>query len=151
MLSYELFFSYHYVIVLINPYLYHTSHHRFDLCAFDGASNVQKAGAILSTHFPRVTCIHGAEHVVSLFFDDVFKLEHFNVLVLLHNRLRNYFGSVRHAPAAMFKKHSKAHNNGIALCFIKIAETRMGGNIIALLRLLRLRDPLVACCHNCFK
>ena len=114
------------------------------MCAFDGASNVQKAGAILSIHFPRVTCVHGAEHVVSLFFNDVFKLKELSVLVQYHNRLRNYFGSVRHAPSAMFRKHSKDHNKGISLSFIKIAETRMGGNIIALLRLLRLRDPLVA-------
>ena len=73
------------------------------MVAFDGASNVQKAGAVISVNFPRVTCIHGAEHVVSLFFDDVFKLEEFDVLVQLHNRLRNYFGSVRHAPSAMFR------------------------------------------------
>ena len=32
----------------------------------------------------------------------------------------------------------------MSLSFIKIAETRMGGKIIALLRLVRLRDPLVA-------
>ena len=91
-----------------------------------------------------MTCIHGAEHVVSLFFDDVFKLEEFDLLAQFHNRLRNYFGSVRHSPAAMFRQHSKDHNNGIPLSFIKIAETRMGGKIIALLRLLRLRDPLVS-------
>ena len=78
------------------------------------------------------------------FFNDVFKLPELSVLVQYHNRVRNYFGSVRHAPSAMFRKHSKDHNNGISLSFIKIAETRMGGNIIALLRPLRLRDPLVA-------
>ena len=122
----------------------HITSFRFDMCAFDGASNVQKAGKIISVYFPRLTCIHGAEHVVSLFFDDVFKLKEFDVLVLFHNQLCNYFGSVRHAPAAMFKTHSKAHNNGIALSFIKIADTHLGGTIIALLCLLRLRDPLVA-------
>ena len=85
----------------------HITSFRFDMCAFDGASNVQKAGKIISVYFPRLTCIHGAEHVVSLFFDDVFKLKEFDdvfklkefdVLVLFHNQLRNYFGSVCHAP-----------------------------------------------------
>ena len=39
-----------------------------DLVIFDGASNVQKAGKILEERYPLITCIHGAEHVVSLFF-----------------------------------------------------------------------------------
>jgi hypothetical protein len=33
---------------------------------FDGASNVQKAGAIISQHYPCAVVEHGAEHVVSL-------------------------------------------------------------------------------------
>ncbi len=39
-----------------------------DLDLFDGASNVVKASKILATHFPRISVVHGAEHVVSLFF-----------------------------------------------------------------------------------
>ena len=58
---------------LLLPY-YYVILFRFDLCAFDGASNVQKAGQVLSQHYPRMTCIHGAEHVVSLFLGDVFHL-----------------------------------------------------------------------------
>ncbi len=42
-----------------------------DLVLFDGASNVQKAGKILAIHHPRITVVHGAEHVTSLFFKDV--------------------------------------------------------------------------------
>ena len=42
---------------------------------FDGASNVQQAaGAILAVDYPSITLAHGAEHVVSLFFEDVFTL-----------------------------------------------------------------------------
>ena len=93
--------------------------------------------------FPRVACIHGTEHVASIFFEDLFKLEDFDTLVTLHNLLRNYFGSAHHDPASMLKKHSKDDYNAISLSFIKIADTRMVGKIIALLRLLRLRDPLV--------
>ena len=39
-----------------------------DTVFFDGASNVQKAGRILAEKFPSITVLHGAEHVVSLFF-----------------------------------------------------------------------------------
>ena len=39
-----------------------------DLVIFDGASNVQKAGSLLEEKYPIITCIHGGEHVVSLFF-----------------------------------------------------------------------------------
>ena len=37
-----------------------------DLVLFDGASNVQKAGEIIGARHPRVSCLHAAEHVVSL-------------------------------------------------------------------------------------
>lgn len=45
-----------------------------DLAFFDGASNMQKAGAIMEAKFPRMTCLQGAEHVVSLFFKDIFSV-----------------------------------------------------------------------------
>ena len=52
-----------------------------DLVFFDGASNVQNAGRILSARYPRITVGHGAEHVVSLFFSDVFnKIPEFEIL-----------------------------------------------------------------------
>ena len=44
-----------------------------DAVYFDGASNVQRAGNILSIHYKKITVLHGAEHVVSLFFSDVAK------------------------------------------------------------------------------
>ena len=43
-----------------------------DLVFFYGASNVQNAGEILRIFNPRITVGHGAEHVVSLFFSDVY-------------------------------------------------------------------------------
>ena len=43
-----------------------------DLVYFDGAKNVQNAGLILAAKYPPITVGHGAEHVVSLFFSDVF-------------------------------------------------------------------------------
>jgi hypothetical protein len=44
-----------------------------DYCAFDGAANVQKAERILQAHYPCIVVTHGAEHVLSLFFQDCFK------------------------------------------------------------------------------
>ena len=63
---------------------------------------------------------------------------------MLHNRICDYFGSARHVPKAMLKKHIKDNDNGIPLSFIKIADTRMGVKTIALLRLLGSRDPRAA-------
>jgi hypothetical protein len=44
-----------------------------DLVFFDGASNVQNAGELLWVKYPCITVGHGAEHVVLLFFKDVYK------------------------------------------------------------------------------
>jgi hypothetical protein len=43
----------------------------FDLIAFDGAANVQKAGALIEQHFPQCTVIVGIEHTVSFLFGRV--------------------------------------------------------------------------------
>jgi hypothetical protein len=42
-----------------------------DCVFFDGASNVQKAGKIMQVHYTRVMMLHGAGHIVSLFFKDL--------------------------------------------------------------------------------
>ena len=54
--------------------IYNKEKQRTDLFYFDGASNVQKAGEVLEAKFPRATCLHGGEHVISLFFSDLAKL-----------------------------------------------------------------------------
>jgi len=54
-----------------------------DLFYFDGASNVQKAGQVLTAQFPRAFCYHGGEHVVSLFFSDIAKIQPVKVCVYL--------------------------------------------------------------------
>ena len=53
-----------------------------DLFYFDGASNVQKAGRLLSVKYPRAVCLHGSEHVVSLFFSDFAKMRPFKVSLI---------------------------------------------------------------------
>ncbi len=116
-----------------------------DLVLFDGASNVQNAAKLVSSTYPRITVVHGAEHVVSLFFKDIStKMPVFQCLSQFLKQCRNIFGSTCHGPHAMFKKHSIMHNNCIYIGFIKISEYHMAGELIGLLRLLRLRDILRA-------
>jgi len=65
---------------------------------FDGASNVQNAGKTLRAFNPRITVGHGAEHVVSLFFSDVYtKVQSFMFLSAFAKRLHNIFGAVSEA------------------------------------------------------
>jgi len=114
-----------------------------DLVYFDGAKNVQNAGLILAAKYPRITVGHGAEHVVSLFFSDVFKrTKEYNALSKFYKVCRNIWGGVQHVPSAIFKEHSRKHNGGVNLGFIKPSECRMAGEHIALLCLLRLKDAL---------
>jgi hypothetical protein len=42
-----------------------------DYVTFDGASNVQKAGDVLCGAYPRIVVTHGAEHVISLHFQEI--------------------------------------------------------------------------------
>jgi len=114
-----------------------------DLVYYDGARNVQTSGSILTAKHPRITVGHGAEHVVSLFFSDVFRrTKEYKLLSNFYKTCHNIWGGVRHAPTAIFKEHSRRHNGGVNLGFIKPSECRMAGEHIALLRLLQLKDAL---------
>jgi hypothetical protein len=116
-----------------------------DLVLFDGASNVQNATKLVSITYPHITVVHGAEHVVSLFFKDIFtKMPVFQCLSQFLKWCRNIFGLTHHGPHSIFKKHSIMNNNCIYIGFIKISECRMAGELIGLLCLLRLRDILRA-------
>ena len=48
----------------------------------------------------------------------------------------------------MFKKYSRQHNHGVHLGFIKPSECWMAGEHIAILRLLRLKNALLATIHS---
>jgi hypothetical protein len=116
-----------------------------NLVFFDGASNVQNAGEILRAFNPRITVGQGAEHVVSLFFSDVYtKVRSCVILSAFAKRVCNIFGSVRHAPSAMFKKYTRVHNNGVHVGFVMPSECHMAGEHIAILRLLRLKNALLS-------
>jgi hypothetical protein len=47
---------------------------KVDILFFDGGSNFQLAGRIIQARFPRVTVVHGLEHVLSLVFEDIAKV-----------------------------------------------------------------------------
>jgi hypothetical protein len=114
-----------------------------DLVLFDGASNVQNARKLVSITYPPITVVHDAEHVVSLFFEDIFtKMPVFQCLSQFSKRCRNVFGSTCPGPHVIFKKHSIMHNDCIYIGFIKISECRMAKELIGLLHLFRLRDIL---------
>jgi hypothetical protein len=79
---------------------------------------------------PRITVGHGAKHVVSLFFADIYrKVKSFMLLSAFAKRVRNIFGSVRHSPSGMFKKYSCQHNYGVHLGFLKPSECQMAGDV----------------------
>ena len=82
-------------------------------------------GDVLMETFPRITTIHGTEHVISLFFQDVFtKIPEYKLLVEIAKVFRNMFGSTRQVTKAMFDGYSKKHNRGIMGGFIKPSECR---------------------------
>ncbi len=106
---------------------------------------MQKAAHLVSVTHPHINVVHGAKHVVSPFFKDPFtKVSIFKPLSLFFQWCRNIFGSTRHCPHAIFKKHSLMHNNNVYIGFIKISKCRMVRELIGLLHLLRLRDILCA-------
>lgn len=117
-----------------------------DLVTFDGAKNIQNAGQILSTIYPRITVTHGAEHSCTLFFTDIFKHPTLNRTIKFAKKLRNIFGSTRHFHGSLFKKVSREHNKGRLVTFIKPSECRMAGEIISILRVHRLGDVLKNTC-----
>lgn len=79
-----------------------------DIVFFDGASNVQKAGEVLAGHFPRISVVHGAEHVVSLFFKDVAALPPMKTLIRVYKQAYRVFGTcAMHAPYTIFAKQGK--------------------------------------------
>jgi hypothetical protein len=90
-----------------------------DIFFFDGASYVQKAGQVLMAKFPRTSCFHGGEHVVSrpLFFTDIAVIFYCpfliiimtltyllcpQILILKTCRLYNVFGLGANHAIAMF-------------------------------------------------
>ena len=71
---------------------------------FDWASNVQLSGRLLKVHYPKFTVMHGVEHTVLLFFNDVSKIPIVNQMISAHKMIYNIFGSgIYHKPHSIFK------------------------------------------------
>jgi len=106
-----------------------------DVVLFDGALNVQKAGQLLAVSYERITVLHGAEHVISLFFNDVFingELRWFIKFTWLTYRV---FGSgSMHKLYAIFQEFCKEHNDGCKISLLCASDMHMGGHVIALMQ-----------------
>jgi hypothetical protein len=112
---------------------------------FDGASNMLNAGKLLQEIYPRITIIHGSEHVISLFCKDVLALPPIKVVVDKYRIIYSVFGNgQRHMPYSLFQQRSRQYNNGRGIGLIKAADTRMGGYWYCLHRMLRLRRALLS-------
>ena len=55
---------------------------------------------------------------------------------------RNIWGATRDLAHTMFRKYTRQHNKGVYVGFIKPSKCQMGGELISLLHLLRLKDAL---------
>jgi hypothetical protein len=91
-----------------------------DLLLFDGASNVQKAGRLLSIKYPRITTRHGAEHVIALHLGDIAKSFHVKLLIRVYRRVYHWFGGSVHLLYAVLQRTTAASNqySGVALAII---------------------------------
>jgi Protein of unknown function (DUF 659) len=118
-----------------------------DMVIFDGASNMQKAGKMIEHACPKITCVHGGEHLVSLFFSDVAKTSIGKMLIKLCRKFYKWFGGRHHSCYALFQQASSDHN-GRAIGLIRPADTRMGGYWIAWTRIYRLKDVFASVFAN---
>ena len=95
---------------------------------FDGATNVHSSPKIMAMRYPRITVLHGTEHVVSIIFKDFYeKIPKFSLLLNFTRQARNMFGYTCHAPTAIFGGYGKNQNKGIKIGFIKPCGVRMAG------------------------
>jgi len=115
----------------------------FDVAFFDGATNVQKAGQLLAELYPRISTIHGCEHVMSLFFSDLLRKTPLKVLVQLYWVLFGVFGSgSTHMSYAIFANQAYLNNNSKKIGLIRAAGTRFGGWFYSFHRMIRLKSAL---------
>ena len=115
----------------------------FDLIYFDGAANVQLAGRFMAAKFPRLTVLHGSEHVVSLFFKAIAKeIPAIVNLIKVYRKIYGFFGSgSHHQPHSMFREASIEYF-GYFVGMLRAADTRMAGYFISFTRFICLKDVL---------
>ena len=75
-----------------------------DIVMFDGSSNFKIMRRLLKVHYPTLTVMHGVEHTVSLFFNDVSKIPIVYQKISNHKMIYNIFGSsIYHKPHFILK------------------------------------------------
>ena len=106
---------------------------------FDGASNVQLSVILLKVHYPKFTVMHGVEHTVSSFFNDVSKIPIVNQMISSHKMIYNNFDyGIYHKPHKILKsKSQELQNTNIGL--FSGNGTRMAGYFMGIHRDLRMR------------
>ena len=118
------------------------------LFAFDGASNVQKAGQMLELWYPRSSTIHAGEHVGALMFKSWYSTIECDLLVTACKKIQGNFDGSKHTLGSLFKKHSKNFHEGKFVGLLRAVDPRMAGHAIAILRMLRLRSVIEAVVHD---
>ena len=146
-----------------------------DVSYYDVAVNVQKDPLILFALFPKYDVFDGREHVSSPFFSDIAKiapikirifdfiffvfffmiilycltLKLFHILILKVCRMYNVFCSVEaHGIYAQFIQQSGVHNNRKRIGLLRGSGTMFSTYFYAMMRLVRLHDPLLATIHQ---
>ena len=80
---------------------------------------MQKAGQLLKIKYPRISVLHGCEHVMSLFFSDLAKVSVVKELIVVYHRIYAAFGSgSTNASYAIFHEQCKSFNKGCKIGLI---------------------------------
>lgn len=132
----------YYIASLFVPHIEKVGKDNVDLIQFDGASNVQKAGRLLSVDYPRITCIHGAEHLVHLFFGIVARQHQVMLMMKFYRRFYHYSHGPHHSLTRAFMMLSAASNKNSDLPILlpKLCTLRFGIFGGCFLRWLRLQE-----------
>ena len=104
----------------------------------------------MSIDYPRTSCFHSAEHLISLFLGDICKMRPIQLLMKFYRQVYSFLGGSRHQLYAVFKKYTKAANtlSDTALILMKLCGLRMGGIFYCFLRQCRVKQSIldVICC-----
>ena len=96
-------------------------------------------------NYPRTSCFHAAEHLISLFLGDICKLQPVQQLMKFYRLVYSYLGGSRHKLHAVFKKYTRAANqiSDSSLILFKLCQLRMGAIFYCFLRMCRVKQPIL--------
>ena len=97
----------------------------------------------MEAKYPRVTVLHGVEHVTALFFSDLAKIKQVQALIWKQKRGYNTFGlGAIHAVHTIFKMQARLFNKGKDIGLLHASDTRMARYFMAMHHDLRQRSAL---------